>query len=302
VSDPTAAPTTPTTTATPAAPAAPATAAPTTTAAPATPPAAPDARKALEEASALRRAEKASKERDAVQRQLDDARKQIEAMSPEKRKALLKTDAWGAILDAFPGMSKADVTKALLATARKPDPAAETAASIEALKAQIAAMQESQAAERAAGHEAAVLAHCTSVAKAGGEKYELIAMELERDPAYYRRALIEYEKAHPTHDAAQALASFEAALLQRASGYAKLAKVRALLGGVSAPDNKRPTESQAGTTSNAGGPRTLTKDLASARATPAEQAPSKLRSRELEAREQRQAAIASFTASRGGKG
>ncbi len=289
---------------------APAATAPTTpTAAPATPPATapaateppkpaetpkPDARALAEEASARKAADRAARERDALQKRLDE-----QVAAAQRRGELLSKDPWAALEAAFPGKTKADITKALLASRQKPDPQAQVTSEVAELKKKLEAMEAEATQHRTTQRETAVYTHCLTTAEKGGDKYALIAAEMKRDPAHYRRALIAYEQAHPEVSGPDAaLADFEAALLQRAQLYASIPKVRALLGGsVSESDKKPVTESQAGPKASTGGPKTLTKDLASERASPAVSGRS---TRDVEEANRRKAAIAALEASRKG--
>lgn len=286
--------------ATPAAPpTAPATppATPPAATAPATPPAAPpDARTNAEALAAIQKARKAEKDLDAARKAIAEKDKILSERDPEKLKERLRTAPWDALMAAFPGMSKADITKALLGAGKKPDPQAETARKLEALERQLAEERETRVATSNAQRANAVLSHCMTVAKEGGEAFELVAFEMQAEPEKWKQALIEYEKRFPKHDARQALEDMEAALLQRAAKRASLRKVRALY----APDTSDPKAKDKKATGRAEVPRTLTQSQASERATPASGSDSPLRSRERAAEEAREAAIAAFVAAQKG--
>lgn len=281
------------------------TSAPATTA-PATPPAAPpatappptpDARAQTEALAASQKARRLEKELDQVRREAGDLKKALEGADPAKRAEALRTAPWAALMEAFPGMSKADITKALLGAGKKPDPQEETAREVAALKKRLDEEKARREQEAHAGRANAVLSHCLGLAKADLDKYELVADAMESDPARWQATLLDYEKRFPDNDAHQALQEFEAVLLQREQRRARLRKVQALHG--QAKTDPKAKEKPA-TEGNAGSPRTLTQGLASERATPATGRESPLRSKEREAAEAREAAIAAFVATRGG--
>ncbi len=251
-----------------------------------------DPRTTQEALAAIQKSRKAERELDAARKALAEKDKILAERDPAKLAEKLRTAPWDALMAAFPGMSKADITKALLGSARKPDPQEETAKKLAALEKQIEEERAERAEREVASRANAVLSHCLSVAKAGGDKFELVAFEMEAEPEKWRAALGEYERRFPKHDAETALAAFEAALLQTATRRASLKKVRALL----APETSDPKAKDKTAKSNAEGPRTLTHGLASERATPAPGTESRLRSSERADAEAREAAIAAFVA------
>lgn len=285
---PTSAPATPTTTPAVTAP-------PPAKAPPAETPAA-DARTQKEALAAIQKARTTEKELDAARKAIAEKDKILAERDPEKLKERLRTAPWDALIAAFPGMSKADITKALLGAGKKVDPVDQTARELAALKKQIDDDKATRTQQAQASRSQAVLAHCMHVAKAGGDEFELVAFEMEADPERWQAALLDYETRFPKHDARQALADFEALLLQRDTRRATLRKVRALHGSEK-PDPKA-KEKPAALSNPAGSPRTLTQVMASERATATGESP--LRSKQREVEEAREAAIAAFTAARRG--
>lgn len=242
-------------------------------------PAADEKRDRAELVAKLAAARKAIAERDELARKHAEATRALEDMrTAREREAaelrdLLRTNPREALKRGL-GADYNELTKAML-NAGKPDPTDEVRRELQALKAAQEAEREQRAkaeAEAARTRDASVTEQIftaiDSTARAGGERYELLAWEISQAPDQWRGLFRQYVESNPDKTADQACAEFEAALFAREQKRATLGKIKALADAKSAKPAASATNS--GTQAREDGPRTLTAGMAADRPTSAQ--------------------------------